>query len=267
MFRIKILLVFLCLILQPSGEDQFAGIVKPLMSVELAFPVDGPVREVLVSEGQMVSIQDSLIRLEDSIQAMETERRKLIYEDTTRLDTSRKEEALLKESLASSRDLFQKTRSISQDELRNLQMKYDMAFGNYAASKELKKRELVEYQMAATLLEKHSLKSPISGIVTKVKLKAGEWARSGESVVTIVDASVCDIDLNVHNQLLSRFSKNQEVLVRTMSQGKEITRTAEVIFVSPVADQASGLVLVRARFDNQDFSFTPGVAAEVVIRP
>ncbi|MBW7876901.1 MAG: hypothetical protein H3C47_13050 [Candidatus Cloacimonetes bacterium] len=52
-----------------------------------------------------------------------------------------------------------------------------------------------------------------------------------------------------------------------MSQGREVIRTASVVFVSPVADQASGLVLVRARFDNSDFSFTPGVAADVVIRP
>ena len=46
---------------------------------------------------------------------------------------------------------------------------------------------------------------------------------------------------------------------------ESLPKKGEIIFVSPVVDPASGLLTVKAEFENADGSVRPGVAGSMVI--
>jgi multidrug efflux pump subunit AcrA (membrane-fusion protein) len=63
---------------------------------------------------------------------------------------------------------------------------------------------------------------------------------------------------------VSLIRAGSSVVLQLGSDTEPIQRLAHLVFVSPVADPASGLVDVMAEFDNADGSIRPGTAGRIV---
>lgn len=262
-----ILAIFLLFGLQAihALEQTFTGVVKPRYDVELAFPIDGRIQEVMVKEGDQVEVGQPLILLEDDLQQLETRRRRMVLQETGRLEFLKQREKVLFDLLESSRDLYRKTRSVSQDELTQLELKLNETIGDRKSLEQSKLREKVEVEIAEKALTQYRLRSPIAGVVVMLEPDLGEWIRAGEVAARVVDISRCTIDINVGTEIAAKFRKHPPIQVRSRAEGREVVLDAEVRFVSPIADQASGLVLIRAEFINEDAGIMPGAAAEILL--
>lgn len=258
--------VFFGLELNPAiALTTFEGIVKPAHEVELALPLDGIVLKIFVKEGDRVKEGEDLLKLDDTLQKMEVLRRKEIFQDNAELEASKKNFEIVKTILESSRELYAATSSISQVEIQNLEMQSHTLNGKINITKARKKQERIEYEISKEVLARYVLKSPIDGVVSVIKHEAGEWAKTGEMIVTVVDTSVCYVEFHI-----------DENFAHTLKEGKNVSLTVhkgegtgvikgKVVFVSPVADNASALLKIKVEFDNANDKVIPGVLANISI--
>lgn len=82
------------------------------------------VMQRLVTPGQRVKENQVLLLLDDRLQAIESERRKVIFQDQSELVSVRERTKILSTLRDDSRAIFARTGSISKDELLRLDAEY-----------------------------------------------------------------------------------------------------------------------------------------------
>ncbi len=245
------------------ASSTFEGIVNPLYEVKLALQIDGIVAKVYVKEGDHVSRGDKLLKLDDTLQTLEVSRRKEVYDDNAELIANRKNIIILKELLESSQKLFKNTASVSSDEVNNLEMQYHTLNGRISMSEAKKKQELIEYNISREALSRNVLLTPLDGTVTSIKIKEGEWAKTGEMLMSVVNKSVCVVDFNLEERYARNLAAGKQVNLKVHEGDSLIAKKGKIVFVSPVADRASALVKVKVEFDNKNGAIIPGVTAQI----
>ncbi len=246
-----------------AAAATFEGIVRPVHDLELAVPIDGIVSKIFVKEGDSVAKGENILQLDDTLQKLEVDRKRQIYLDNAEHESNKNNLEIVKLLLESSRLLYEKTGSVSLDEVNNLQMQYYTLKGKVEGYESKKKQELLEYEIAREVHARYLLKSPIHGIVTSIKPEVGEWVKTGELLVVVADKSVCHAEFNVEERYARTLRKGKTIPL-TISQGAgSVEKRGTVIFVSPVADKASALVKVKVEFNNQDGRVTPGVLTHI----
>lgn len=243
------------------------GIVLPKHHLHLTFAIDGKVSDILVKEGDLITKNTAIMQLEDTFQRYDAKRKELIYKDTALMDSLMHNEKLLKEMVDSTRTLYENTKSISKDELISLEIRYYETLGQLAATQQKKLIENIEYKMSNTVLESHSLKAPISGVITKINYDVGEWIRSGDVVAELVSYKECYVEFNIEKKNIADLKVGDTLSLKVKSNDDTyIQKTSKVVFISAVADKSSGLVRIKTEFQNKNLSITPGLSAIVTLQ-
>lgn len=248
---------------QAIASMMFEGIVKPAHEVKLALPIDGVIAKVFVKEGDGVKKGEKLLKLDDTLQKLEVERRKEIYFDRSELESNKNNLEIIKSLLDSSQELYERTTSVSHDEVKSLRMQYYSLKGKVDTYEARKKQELLDYEISKEVLARHILTSPIDGTVTVVNPEEGEWAKGGEMLVTVVDTSVCYAEFYLEERYARILKKGESVSLNVREGEVMSAKKGKIVFISPVADQASGLVEVKVEFENKSGSVIPGVLANI----
>ncbi len=210
----KIIFLFIVLVFNLFAIES-DGIVYSKNETKLSFQIDGILSQVFVKEGQKINKGDSILKLDDTLQSLEVQRRKEILQDDAEHRSNVKNLEVIQSLLATTKKLYEKTASVSKDELSNLQIQEENLRGKVAAYKSKKIQEDVEFKIAKEVLNKYRLISPINGIVTTIKYQEGEWIKTGDIVVTIVDTDNCYIDLNLEEPITRNLKLNSEVSIST----------------------------------------------------
>jgi multidrug efflux pump subunit AcrA (membrane-fusion protein) len=172
---------------------------------------------------------------------------------------------ILKSILESTRLLYEKTASVSQVELKNLEMQYYNLQGRIAAQEAKKVQEQMDYEIAREVLARYVLISPLNGMVTVIRRETGEWVRAGEMIVSAVDTSICHAEFNVEEKH-ARLLKKGKIVSLKVSEGNGLnSRKGTIFFVSSVADKASALIKVKVEFENMTGKVIPGVLAQLAL--
>ncbi|MGM0519748.1 MAG: efflux RND transporter periplasmic adaptor subunit [Campylobacterota bacterium] len=244
---------------------EVTGIVIPKHQLELAFSIDGKVSDIFLKEGDRVKKDQIVLKLDDSLQKLDAKRKKIIYEDGSFLNALKKNEKLISKIVKSNKQLYERTKSISQDEVISSQIKYYEHLAQYLSTKHKKSIENIEHQMSLNLLKNHTLASPINGIITKIEYDVGEWIRSGDSVVEIVDYSECFVEFNIEQKYVTKLEIGNKLPVKVKNGEEYINKNSTIVFISPVADSSSSLVRIKTKLNNSNLAITPGLSAFVSI--
>ena len=251
-----------------SSPDSFAptGIVYPIHDINLSLPLDGIVTSVPVKAGQHLMKEDLLIQLDDQLQQLEVQRRKRIWEDDSQINSARENLTLLESLVATKEELFETSRTVSQSELKRNQIQLNQVQGEYQALLEAKAKAELEYRIAAEILDSYQLRAPIDGTIVDIIPSEGEWVRTGDPVIRLVDTRTCYLDLDVDLMTSRRIAKKDTQLFVQVSVGETtVRRTGSADFISAVADAGSGLLRVKVYFDNTDNAITPGITGQLII--
>lgn len=252
------------LITSPLAQAQeFTGVVFPHRDLTLSVSNAGVVNRVNVEVGERVTQGQLMLELEDSLQRLEVDRRKVVLEDSSELRSVQERQAILDRLYADGKRLFESSGSISREELMKLRIESLALKGRAEQLRAEKRRERLEHEIAGQEYQLRSLLAPIDGVVTDLKVDVGEWASPGEPVLRLVDASVVELRVNVTQPAARQLAVGASIPVLIEDAWFQAPVQGKVFFVSPVADAASGLIDVRIRFDNQDGQVRPGVKARV----
>lgn len=243
---------------KPSAAVLAPGMTQAMKDTKLGMSVAGRVDAVLVREGQRVRAGQVLLHLDRQAEALEVQRRKLLLQDTSRLQELRGKEVVLKTQIESLRPLVG-TGAVSRKVLEDEEMALGTVMSERKALEIAKQREQVELNLAQDAYERRHLRSPIHGVVTRVVPKTGESIGAHEPLVNVVDVSRVRFVGNIPAAQGARLREGAKVKIQFGAQDSNLSRTAKVVFVSPVTDPASGLIEVIAEFDNADGSIRPGV--------
>jgi RND family efflux transporter MFP subunit len=225
---------------QTAQKSYSEGVTEPVVDVTLSFPEPGIITLEKVKEGDFVKTNDLILKLDSTLEELEVARRRVVMENR-------------KADFDSTQAVYEKTKAnaVSKDDLLKKEADYNIS--------------MAEFQVAQEQLRRRSLFAPKSGIITDIKLHAGEAAIAYQPIVRLVDSRRCYFVSNVDAKQASQLKAGQTVALQIEDIKEPIRVSGEIIFVSPVVDPASGLQKVRVIFDNNDGKIRPGLAGQMSI--
>ncbi len=250
----------------PAGAMAAVGVTQALRDLKLSVTAPGRIEGLFVKEGDRVRQGDLLLHMDRALEALEVQRREVMLEDTARLEELRVREIMLGEQVVAAQSLLP-SGGVSRKQVEDEELAWRAVVAERKALEFAKRRERVELDLAREAHERRHLRSPIDGVVTRILFRHGESVAPHEPVMVVVDVRKVRFTGTVAVADGARIRSGSTVEVELGQEGELVKRSAQVVFVSPVADPASGLVEVIAEFDNPDGAVRPGIAGRILVPP
>jgi RND family efflux transporter MFP subunit len=215
------------------------GVTEPVKDVTLAFPIVGVVGSRPLEEGATVRKDQVVIELDKQLEELDLERKRLARE-LAASELERLKSLALRNAI-----------SVSKEEIEKKRSEFEIA--------------KVDVELAAAVLKRRQLISPIDGQVAQFFKDVGEKCEDQQPVVRIVDTRRFHLVANLEPRLAQPLKLNQKVRVEVLVGDSPITVEGTLIYLSPVADAASGLLRIKAVFENPEGKIRPGIAGRLRI--
>jgi len=248
-----------------SVATEFTGLIIPRHDILVSAGVAAAVMQVQTEVGKRVREGQLLIQLDDRLQVLEAQRRRTIFEDDSEIRAARDRVRILRPLAEDSRRAFQAGGSVSREEVTRLELDLSAAVARVEQLQAQKLREKSELDIAEQDKQLRRVTAPVNGVVTRVDLEIGEWAKIGEPVLQIVDADVCYLRVAVSPLAMRKLKLEQPLTIQFEPILKIAPVRGRVSYLSPGIDPASGLVEIRVTFQNPGWRVPPGVKGSVIL--
>ena len=116
----------------------------------------------------------------------------------------------------------------------------------------------------AAILERHRLRAPYSGVISKKMAEVGQWVVPGTPAFELVEMEGLRIDVPVPQQYYARLREGAEVSVKFDAIPGE-TIPARIGALIPVSDPDARTFTLRVLPEGKDIPITPGMSARVAV--
>ena len=216
------------------------GITEPILDSTLGTPVAGIVAARKFKEGDFVKQGDTLVELDKSLEQLEVNRREVVLEP-------------LKADYLANKFLYEQAKSsVSKEILDKKESDYRVA--------------LAEYELAKEQVRKRSIVAPFDGSIAEIHLQVGEACQIQQPILRLVDTRRCYFVCNVDAKAGHALRTGLQVGLEIESGPVPVSVQGNISFVSPVVDPASGLMKVKATFENPEGKVRPGVAGRMTFQ-
>jgi RND family efflux transporter MFP subunit len=213
---------------------EYVGVLRSRQSVQIQPLVEGHVSKILVGSGDEVRPHTPLIDIDPSRQRAAVSSQQAIHQaNVAALDLARKQfarmERLFKRGAASRQDFDQAQNGLQQAE------------ANAAATEAQTRAQAVE-------LHYYRVVAPVGGTVGDIPVRVGDLVTSQTLLTTLDDNSALEAYVDVPLERAATLKMGTRVEI--VDVGGELLAPSEVSFISPRADPATQMVLVKAKVDN-----------------
>jgi membrane fusion protein, multidrug efflux system len=123
----------------------------------------------------------------------------------------------------------------------------------------------IQLEQAEKQLSDATIKSPISGIITKKQVEVGEYINIGGPIVTIVDISRLKIKLNVSEANVYQLKFNEKAIITT-DVYPGVTFEGNISFISSQGDDSHNYPVEIVIPNNSKYPLKSGTFAKVMIK-
>ena len=218
------------------GEQSYEGIVEENEATAVSFTGMGVVKRVLVREGQAVGRGQLLAVMDDS------QARNVLAGAEAQM--AQAEDALQRYGM------LHDAGSLPEAQWVEIQSKVAQARSQLAVAR----KNLADCQ----------LKAPVSGIIGRQQVKAGETAMPSQAVVTIMDVTRVKVRVSVPEAEMNAITPHTPSMVIVEAAGKKVSGGR--IEKGVVADPMTHTYDIRISVPNGDRKLLPGMVAEVRMR-
>ena len=218
------------------GEQSYVGIVEENEATAVSFTGMGVVKRVLVREGQAVGRGQLLAVMDDS------QARNVLAGAEAQM--AQAEDALQRYGM------LHDAGSLPEAQWVEIQSKVAQARSQLAVAR----KNLADCQ----------LKAPVSGIIGRQQVKAGETAMPSQAVVTIMDVTRVKVRVSVPEAEMNAITPHTPSMVIVEAAGKKLSGGR--IEKGVVADPMTHTYDIRISVPNADRKLLPGMVAEVRMR-
>lgn len=246
---------------EAAGEaPEFDCLIEPHMVVELSSRVDGIIEEMLVDRGDQIALNQVVARLESGAEqaALEYARTRSqmmaeIEQYKASLHYNWRNENRIQELHAK--------KAVSSSEIDRAQTEARIARYKLAQAEENKRLAEIDLVRARETLERHTIRSPIQGVVVDRYLNPGESVED-KAIVKLAQIDPLRVEVVVPVSQFGKIRRGQGALVYPEAAvSGEYESTVSV--VDPVLDAASGTFRVRLELPNPDYKLTSGLKCAV----
>ena len=261
------LLIFLLGLPLNSHAQQLSisGFTEPCFDAMLGISAIGRVAKIHLAEGTTVEKGQIILELDQQLETLEVQRRKLLWTSKAEVQSAARQAKTLKLHLKATKDLYRTTGSVPREELENQELEHALAVDELKRLQDAERREKIEYGIANQQLFRRSLRAPFSGQIAELLINVGENCELDTPLVHLVNTSRGYFVANVELSVSQKFILGQTVELQLQSGLETVSRNAEIVFISPVVDPASGLRKIKAQFDNPHGNIIPGVAGVMIL--
>jgi RND family efflux transporter MFP subunit len=110
------------------------------------------------------------------------------------------------------------------------------------------------------VLDRHQMRAPFSGVVSRKSTELGEWVNPGQPVLTLVATRELRIDFRMAEDYLANVEINSPVTY-TLGDDSGDARAAKIATAVPVTDPGSRTFLLRIQPDEPDSRMVAGMSA------
>lgn len=267
------------------GSDGPITIKGALVSViherEIAASETGLISKVHFKAGEFVDAGTVLAELDATQAQLKLNEAKLEYDkamEFAKSDVERraaqKSFEVSKAELLRAREAVEKySKAISQTEMDRLRLTTERAELLIEQAEQTARIAKLETDLrknhvdfAKHTLDRHRVRTPISGMVLQVSFHPGEWVETGKSVARVLrlDRLGCEGRIASSAVDVSMIGRPVRITIHPRMR-KAVTVMGTLTFVDPKINRIQKDVLVQAEFDNPKLTILPGMAAEIEI--
>ncbi len=225
-----------------TARVEATGVLKAREASQLAFPIAGTLRSVPVRRGQVVALGQPLALLDaDVIRAA-------VAQAEASLAATRAQARLSQDAFERSRRL-RAQESISESQFVQAEGQRDLTDAQVRASE-------ASLRQAQVNLEKHTLKAPFAGVVTKVPDGTGIAVAAGQVLVAVEANRLLVLDTTLTQDEAAPLRVGQPVEVVIAETGARASGAA-IRLVLPSVDPGTGRVPVEVSVPNGDGRLLP----------
>jgi membrane fusion protein (multidrug efflux system) len=227
-----------------------SGSLAPLAQATVKSKTSGVVLESDLREGMSVTQGQVLARLDQADQGAR------VAQQQAMLDEAMARMALAQKNNQNSQALL-KQNYISQNS-------YDTTQNSVALTQASVKAAQAQLQLARNALNDTQIRSPMSGVISKRHVQAGEKLSPDMPVFTIVNLQQLTLEAQVPASDIPRVKVGQEVQFKVDGfQGRQFI--GKVARINPTAEMGSRSMLVYISVDNTDHALSGGMFAKGAI--
>ncbi|WP_230646828.1 efflux RND transporter periplasmic adaptor subunit [Bradyrhizobium sp. Leaf401] len=259
-----------------SGSDSpvltASGYIVARRKAAVAAEITGKVAEVLVEEGMTVTAGQVVARLDNILAEKDYELAK------SRAGAAEAAVGVSAADLDDATRIMMRTQFLSQRafaseaDLTKAQARVGVLQAQQRQAQSQLQTATIDVQRSASVLDKHQIRAPFSGVVTERSAQPGEmisplsvggFTRTG--ICTIVDMDSLEIEVDVNESFISRIKPGGAVDA-ILDAYPGWTIPASLIGIVPAANREKATVKVRLRLKVKDPRILPDMAVKVTFR-
>jgi len=226
-------------VLKMSINDslQLTGYMEAFSKIDVAADAQGTITSLNAALGQEKSKGSIIATIDDKLKKLAVQ-------------TASISVAKLKKDLERNNNLYIGG-TITEQQLNDAQNSYDNAE--------------IQLEQAEKQLSYATIKSPISGVITKKQVEEGEYINIGSPIVTIIDISRLRIKLNVSESNVYQFKLNDKATITTAVY-PGITFEGTISFISSQGDDSHNYPVEIVIPNNSKYPLKSGTFAKAMIK-
>ncbi|TDJ43328.1 MAG: efflux RND transporter periplasmic adaptor subunit [Gammaproteobacteria bacterium] len=244
--------------------DELDCVIEPHVVIDLSSRVDGIVETMEVERGELIEKGQVLVRLESSVERATVARAQVRAEAMAEILASNVSAEFAQRRNDRIQELH-RSNAVSTDKLDEIKTEYELSRLQLKRAKENQLIAKLELRQAREVLKRHTLRSPIRGIVVRHYLAPGE-AVEEQPIMRLAQIDPLRVEVIVPVMAFGTIQVGQRAIMRPEAP-MEGEYAATVTIVDGVADASSGTFRVRLGLPNEDYSLPSGLRCRVRFLP
>jgi RND family efflux transporter MFP subunit len=242
----------------------FDCVIEPSEIVDLGSAVPGLIDMIYARRSDSISKGEVVASLDSSVANANAILSKARAELTTSINLRQESAAFGRRTSERNHALYQK-KAISIQEIDKLDTENRIAQLQVRQEKDNKKIAALTYDRARAVLDRHSIRSPIAGVVMERFKSVGEYIED-DPVMRIAQIDPLHVEIILPVKYIGRLVPGRHAEITPNVPGY-LPRVATVSRVDKVADAASGTFGARLILPNPDHSVAGGLRCSLSFLP
>ena len=258
-----IFVLFFGIIAVPANGGElveFEGLIEPFVMVNVGTPVEGVVENVHVNRSALVQKGESLVHLESSVEISAVQRSQALVEVEGEIK-------LQQESLAFARRMYKRVEELFNSEAISAEKKdaaateVSLARARLLKARENRKLARLDLERSRAILDRRTIKSPITGIVVEKFVSPGEFV-DNQPLLKLAQMDPLKVEVILPAAMFTDIKPGMKADIKPEIQS-DASYKATVAIVDRVIDPASGTFGVRLELPNPDYRLPAGLKCKV----
>ncbi len=236
---------------------EYDGLIEPYVVVDIGAPAEGVVADVTVDRSNSVKKGQILVKMESSVEKAAVEKAKVMATFDGEIGLQKTQLAFAKRA----HNRFKKLEAIANHDKD--QAATEIVLVGQRLKKAREKRTLAQYELkkAQAILNRCSIKSPITGVVVDRYVSPGEYVNN-QPLMRVAQIDPLRVEVIIPSRMFGRISPGMvATIVPELPQYGE--HLATVTIVDKVIDAASSTFGVRLELPNKDQLIPSGMRCQV----